>query len=44
MASAHIKPSKTLAKLQHTRGNYTRPNTHEAKPSATWIETCILTI
>ena len=44
MASSHIKQSKTLAWLQHTRGNYTRPNTHEMKLSATWIETGVLTI
>jgi len=31
MASEHIKQSETFAKLQHTRGNYTRPNTHETK-------------
>jgi len=41
---AHIKQSKTLANIYHTRGNYTRPNTHEKKLSATWIETGILTI
>jgi len=28
MAIAHIKQSKTLAKLQHTRGNYMHAPTH----------------
>jgi len=44
MASSHIKQSMTLAQLQYTRGNYTRPNTHETRASATWIETGISTI
>jgi len=43
MASAHIKQSKTLANLSYSK-NYTRPNTHETKLSATWIETSILTM
>ena len=33
--SAHIKQSKTLANFHHTRGNYTHPNTHKTKLSAT---------
>jgi len=42
MAGAHIK--QRHLRIYHTRGIYTRPNTHETKLSATWIETSILTM
>jgi len=36
-----VKQSKTLVNFHHTRGNYARPNTHETKLLATYMEaTC----